>query len=372
MPAFTKDRRVGSKLRRKSAQPTRAPLGWLMADSPETGFDGGPRGRDAMARQVNRVIVPQRRQRGNPFVRDHLVCFSLDRRSLAREAGGRSIRWPYLSPASTLSVNQPTKPSGIEPLPPRQPFLLEIAVASIEDAQTAQTGHADRLELNTALSLGGLTPSLGALLEVRQASRLPLLVMLRPRPSGFCYSRAEFRVLLRDLDLVLSHGADGIVFGILNEDATVDAVRCREVVRQAGRHPVVFHRAFDLTPEPAEALEVLIDLGIRRVMTSGQQPTALAGASCIAGLVRQAAGRIEILPAGGITSSNVSRLLERTGCTQVHAGLRGERRDLSAGNRPEIAFARSLAAPDVYETTELAAVRALRHTLDTWRPSQRW
>jgi copper homeostasis protein len=275
---------------------------------------------------------------------------------------------PNLPPASTLSVNQPTKPSETDPLPPRQRFLLEIAIASIEDAQTAQTGDADRLELNSALSLGGLTPSLGILLEVRQASRLPLFVMLRPRPSGFCYSAAEFRVLLCDLDLLLSHGADGIVFGILNEDATVDAVRCREVVRQASRHPVVFHRAFDLTPEPAEALEVLIDLGLRRVMTSGQQPTALAGAIRIAGLVRQAAGRIEILPAGGITSGNVSQLLQRTGCKQVHAGVRGERRDPCARNRPEIVFSRSLAAPEVYEATELGAVRALRQTLDTWRP----
>lgn len=161
-------------------------------------------------------------------------------------------------------------------------------MAAVEDAQAAQEGGGDRLELNAALSLGGLAPSLGTLIEVRPATRLPLFVMLRPRPGAFCYSSAEYRVLLRDLDLLLSHGADGIVFGVLREDATVDPARCRQVVRQAGGRAVVFHRAFDLAPSPAEAPEALIDLGICRVMTSGQQLTALAGASCIAALVRQA------------------------------------------------------------------------------------
>src|SRR3954451_999844 len=128
------------------------------------------------------------------------------------------------------------------PGPATKRFLLEVAIASVEDAHAAEAGGADRLELNAACSLGGLTPSLGALIEVRQATRLPLFVMLRPRPGAFCYRPAEFRVLLRDLDLLLGHGADGIVFGALNEDATVDRHRSREVVRLAGSHPVVFHR----------------------------------------------------------------------------------------------------------------------------------
>ena len=156
-------------------------------------------------------------------------------------------------------MDQPEQPAGpfppVAPQPPRKRFLLEVAVASVADVRAAESGGADRLELNAALSLGGLTPSLGTLIEVRQATRLPLFVMLRPRPGAFCYSATEFPVLLRDLDLVLSHGADGIVFGILNDDATIDRVRCREVVRQAGSKPVVFHRAFDLTPEPGERVK---------------------------------------------------------------------------------------------------------------------
>jgi copper homeostasis protein len=250
------------------------------------------------------------------------------------------------------------------PQPPGKRFLLEVAVASVEDAKAAESGGADRLELNAALSLGGLTPSLGTLAEVRRETKLPLFVMLRPRPGAFCYSAAEFRVLLRDLDIALGHGADGIVFGILNEDATIDRVRCREVVRHAGGRPVVYHRALDLTPDLAQALEALIDLGAARVMTSGQNPTAFAGASCIAALVKRAAGRIEILPAGGITGGNAAELLRLTCCDQVHAGLRGTGRDLSAGAHPELTFSSPPPRPDCYELTDVALVRRLRGALD--------
>jgi copper homeostasis protein len=253
----------------------------------------------------------------------------------------------------------------LAPQPPRKRFLLEVAIASVEDAQAAESGGADRLELNAALSLGGLTPSLGTLLEVRQATKLPLLVMLRPRPGAFCYNAAEFRVLLRDFDVLLSNGADGIVFGILNEDATIDRFRCHEVVRHAGGHPVIFHRAFDLTPAAAEALDVLIDLGVSRVMTSGQRPTALAGAPCIARLVRLASGRIEVLPASGITPDNVAELLQQTSCDQVHGSLRGVGHDSSALGRPDVTFSRPPLAPDLYERTDTESVRCLRQALDT-------
>lgn len=244
-------------------------------------------------------------------------------------------------------------------------FVLEVAIASVTDAQAAEAGGADRLELNAALSLGGLTPSLGALLEVRQATRLPLIVMLRPRPGAFCYKAAEFHVLLRDLDLALSHGADGIAFGILNGDATIDRGRCAEVVRRAGGRSVVFHRAFDLTPDPLQAVDVLIDLGVSRVMTSGQAATAMAGAACIANMVARSAGRMEVLPAGGITSVNVAELVRQTGCDQVHGSLRGLGRDRSAERRQELTFHRPPPGPEFYELTDVAQVRVLREALDT-------
>jgi copper homeostasis protein len=219
-----------------------------------------------------------------------------------------------------------------------QPILLEIAAASVEDALAAQSGGAARIELNTALSLGGLTPSLGLLLEVKATVTPPVIAMVRPRPGGFAYSAAEFRVLRRDLDLMLHTGVNGIAAGILTETGEIDMARMREVVRTAGTVPVVMHRGFDLVPEPFAALEQLIDLGVTRVMTSGQEETAFNGAARIAELIRRANGRIEILPAGGINRFNVADVIARTGCNQIHCGLRTKRVDPSANRRPNISF----------------------------------
>jgi copper homeostasis protein len=217
----------------------------------------------------------------------------------------------------------------------RPRVTVEICIASVDDAVAAAGGGADRVELNAALEVGGLTPSLGTLLEVRSAVSLPVIAMARPRPGGFCYSGAEFRTLRRDVDVALDHGADGVAFGLLTPDGRVDVRQCRQVVEQVGSRPggrfqgAVFHRAFDFTPDPLEALDTLIDLGIQRVMTSGQRRTAVEGADLIAALVRRAAGRIEILPAGGIRPGNAAALLARTGCDQLHASLRERRADES-------------------------------------------
>jgi copper homeostasis protein len=238
--------------------------------------------------------------------------------------------------------------------------LVEVAVASVEDAMTAQQARADRLELNAALGLGGLTPSLGTLIEVKATVFLPVLVMVRPRPAGFAYSAADFRVMQRDTDLALQHGADGIVLGILTEDGRVDAERCRLLVRQAGKAEVVFHRAFDVTPDPFAALEQLIDLGFRRLMTSGQEETAYNGAGRIAELIERAAGRIEILPAGGINRFTVADVVARTGCTQVHASLRSRREDRSVAARPQVSFGGPIRMPeDRFDAVSADAVAEL-------------
>ena len=210
--------------------------------------------------------------------------------------------------------------------------LLEVCVASADDAVVAATGGADRVELNSALELDGLTPSHGLLLEARRRVRIPVIAMARPRAGDFCYSDTEFAVLRRDVDHALEGGADGIAFGILTGDGAIDVRRCRSVIRQIGRggKDVVFHRAFDRTGEPLEAIEQLIDLGVRRVMTSGQARTAVAGAALIRELVDRAAGRIEILPAGGIRPANALRVYERTGCDQLHTSLRDRGGNMSA------------------------------------------
>jgi copper homeostasis protein len=242
--------------------------------------------------------------------------------------------------------------------------LLEVPVASVEDALAAQAGGADRLELNAALPLGGLTPSLGTLIEVKAAVALPVLAMIRPRPGGFAYGQADLRVMQRDADLALRHGADGIVFGILTADGRVDGDRCRCLLRQAGDRAAVFHRAFDVTPDPYDALEQLIDLGFRRVMTSGQEETAYNGAALIAGLIRRSGGRIEVLPAGGINRFTAADVVARTGCDQVHASLRTRREDRSVAARPQVSFGGVVKPPeDRYDATSPEAVAELRGLL---------
>jgi copper homeostasis protein len=249
-------------------------------------------------------------------------------------------------------------------LPPSRRVLLEVPVASVEDALAAHQGGADRLELNAALSLGGLTPSLGTLLEVKATVALPVLVMIRPRPGGFAYSAADLRVMQRDADLALQQGADGIVFGILTTDGRIAVDRCRCLLRQVGERAAVFHRAFDVTLDPLEALEQLIDLGFHRVMTSGQEETAYNGAALIFELIRRSAGRIEVLPAGGINCFTVSDVVARTGCDQVHASLRTQREDRSVVARPQVLFGGAVKLPeDRYSATSAQAVAELRGLL---------
>jgi copper homeostasis protein len=193
---------------------------------------------------------------------------------------------------------------------------------------------------------------------------------VRPRPGGFCYSAADFRVMQRDLDLLLTHGADAVAFGVLHEDGTIDIERNRLLAARAGPGRAVFHRAFDVTPEPFTALEQLIDLGLRRVLTSGQEETAYQGAGLLRELIRRAAGRIEVLPGGGINRFTVADVVARTGCDQVHASLRQGRLDASTSARPQVAFAASpRPASGQYDATSAAAVAGLRSLLDSPGPA---
>jgi copper homeostasis protein len=205
------------------------------------------------------------------------------------------------------------------PVPER--VLLEVAVESVADAVAAEEGGADRLELCAALDLGGLTPSHGAYLEVRAATRLPVVIMIRPRPGDFVYAPAELRVMARDIDSFLPLRPDGFVFGALVGDGRVDVASVGHLVSRSGDVPSVFHRAFDRAPNQAEAIEQLIGTGFRRVLTSGREATALAGAPEIAKLVKRAAGRIEVLPCGRVRAGEVGEVVRLTGCGQVHGSF---------------------------------------------------
>ncbi|MEM9415782.1 MAG: copper homeostasis protein CutC [Planctomycetota bacterium] len=236
--------------------------------------------------------------------------------------------------------------------------LLEVCVASLGDALAAVEGGAGRVELNSALELGGLTPSPGLLLEVVEALRATpatVIPMIRPRPGGFCYHKSDLRVMQRDIALALKLGADGVALGVLTESGEIDRERCADLIApvlEAGKE-AVFHRAFDLTPNPMEAIEALIDLGFCRVLTSGQASSAFAGAGTIAALAKKAAGRIELLPGGGVRPNNVAQLMQFTGCHQLHGSLRGSKEDHSNRNNPELRFGVANLPPESqYSTTD--------------------
>lgn len=238
--------------------------------------------------------------------------------------------------------------------------LLEICCGSIDDTIEAEKGGADRVELCSALFLGGLTPSLGTIQEAERRLKIPMMVMVRPRGGGFCYSEAEFATMERDTEAAVENGADGVVFGILQSDGRIDAARCRRIRQLIGKRQAVFHRAFDVTPDPFEALDQLVDLGITRVLTSGQKDSVPEGVELIKHLIERTGDRIEILPGGGIQAWNLKDVVGRTGCRQVHMTALGTVSDTSTRTRPGITFGGALyPAEDGYPVTDAGLVRQL-------------
>jgi copper homeostasis protein len=201
---------------------------------------------------------------------------------------------------------------------PKAPILIEACVDSVESAMAAERGGAARVELCDNLVEGGTTPSAGTIAECRRRVHIPIYVMIRPRGGDFLYSDEEVAVMRRDIIQAEALGADGIVLGLLKRDGTVDAARTRGLVALARPMDVTFHRAIDVSRDSEAALDVLIALGVDRVLTSGRAPTALQGAAVIARLVRRAAGRIAVLPGGGIDEKNARRVVERTAAQEVH------------------------------------------------------
>ena len=242
--------------------------------------------------------------------------------------------------------------------------FLEVCCGSAADAIAAWEGGATRVELNSDLFHGGLTPTVGALQVVkRQAPELKVMCMVRPREGGFCYTDTEYQVMLADAALLLEHGADGIVFGFLHADGTVDEARCREMLELIGPRQSVFHRAIDVAPDPLAALDTLIDLGVTRVLTSGQKPTVPEGIPTLRAMIQHAAGRIEILPGGGISPENAPWCREALGVNWLHAAIHRTAYDRSAMGNPAIYFGGAVYPPeDRYALThpqDIAAMVAL-------------
>ncbi|MBQ8565316.1 MAG: copper homeostasis protein CutC [Bacteroidaceae bacterium] len=200
--------------------------------------------------------------------------------------------------------------------------ILEVCVGSVASAIAARDGGARRVELCSALEVGGVTPSMGLMREVRAVEGLKLHVLIRPRGGDFLYDDAEVACMVQDIIAACECGADGVVIGALTADGDIDVSVCRRLVEAAGNMSVTFHRAFDMCREPMQALEDIIALGCNRLLTSGRAGTAVEGVALLKQLVEAAGDRLVIMPGCGVNADNARHILDATGACEIHASAR--------------------------------------------------
>lgn len=195
---------------------------------------------------------------------------------------------------------------------------IEICVDSPEGVIAARDGQANRVELCDNLFEGGTTPSIGAMKMARRVGGIALHVIIRPRGGDFLYSVVEFDTMRTDIEAARTSRVDGVVIGLLTADGNIDKERTAELVTLARPMSVTFHRAFDVCRDPFAALEDLIEIGVDRVLTSGQQADAVSGAETIRQLVEAAGDRILVMACGGLDETNVADVISKTGVSEVH------------------------------------------------------
>lgn len=196
--------------------------------------------------------------------------------------------------------------------------LIEICVEGIDGLAAAQAGGADRVELCASLVEGGLTPSAGVIKQSLAVAMIPFYVIIRPRGGDFLYSELEFLTMLDDVRACREMGVAGVVFGCLTADGRIDEKRMTELVEAARPMKVTCHRAFDMTRDPAEAVEALVRCGVDRVLTSGQRDTALEGVDTLKLTHDVAAGRIVVMACGALNETNIADVLRQTGVDELH------------------------------------------------------
>lgn len=203
--------------------------------------------------------------------------------------------------------------------------LVEVCAGSVEDCIKAYEGGADRIELNNALHLGGLTPSVATVLLAKEKMPLPIISMIRPRGGGFHYNSVEVETMFVDAKHSIEAGSDGLVFGFLTETGEVDKELTKKMVdlcHENGRE-AVFHRAFDVTPDPDAAIQILIDCGVDRILTSGLKDKAIQATDLLKRLNDEYGDKIEFVLGSGVNADNAQTLLTETGINELHASFKG-------------------------------------------------
>ncbi|MGH0054093.1 MAG: copper homeostasis protein CutC [Sphaerochaetaceae bacterium] len=199
--------------------------------------------------------------------------------------------------------------------------LIEICLDSVESVINAEKGGAGRVEFCSDLFEGGLTPTLGAFQVAKAHASIPLNVMIRPRGGDFCYSDLEFETMLQDARIFREAGANALVFGLLTPEGRIDTERTARLLEAANGLPITFHRAFDMTRNPYEAIEDLISLGVDRILTSGQEASVPEGLDLLASLIEQYGKRIVIMPGAGITERNFPKIHQQLQAKEYHMYL---------------------------------------------------
>lgn len=243
-------------------------------------------------------------------------------------------------------------------------YTLECCVDSVESAIAAKKGGADRIELCSALVIGGLSPSQALYRKIREEVDIQIRVLLRPRFGDFCYTDFEHEILKEEIRSFRKLGADGIVIGTMKPDGTWNLERMKELMEEAQGMPVTLHRAFDMCKDPFATLEEAKRLGIRTILTSGQKNTCVDGVELLKELVEKAQGETEILVGGGVDASVIPMLAEKTkakayhmsGKISVESEMRYRKQDVSMG-------VASVSEYEIWRTSE-KRVREARKVLD--------
>lgn len=243
-------------------------------------------------------------------------------------------------------------------------ICLEICVDSLQSAISAEKGGANRIELCDNLIAGGTTPSAAMIELARKYLNIDINVLIRPRNGDFCYSPLELEVMKRDIEIAKNMRVNGIVIGVLTPHGEIDVHQMQELIQLARPLTVTFHRAFDMTRDPFQALETLISLGVERVLTSGQESIAINGVTLIRQLVQKAQQKIVIMPGAGINLINVKDIIEHTGAKEVHMSLKEKVDSVMEYRNDRVAMGGALPISeyDMYFTNE-SAVKAVRAIL---------
>jgi copper homeostasis protein len=200
--------------------------------------------------------------------------------------------------------------------------MLEVAVFNIESAIAAEAAGANRLELCENPNEGGTTPSYGTLSVVSSIISIPVFPIIRPRGGDFLYSRSEFDVMKNDIRLCKELGFAGVVIGLLLPDGSIDKERTKELVQLAAPMDVTFHRAFDRCNDPLRGLHDIIETGCKRILTSGQVPSAPDALDLLQTLVREAGDNIIIMPGSGVRGNNIATIKTATKAKEFHSSAR--------------------------------------------------